>query len=379
MKPLRRKIAFAVCKKVIELMNTPRRELLDDIILKKAFETMPDAKALDVEIVDWRNKAINFLQFDAIVVTSTWDLHLYPDEFKLWLDHCEADGKKRLINDIVILKLGIQKHAYLQLLLKQFNQHPLEMGSVIPTFFVGTDEKQHSNEKLSTLLNRLITANPQMWEGNIVIKPNTSADGDNTFVLTHDEALVKKDPKNYRLFKDGDTLLEEMLKIKKYHGLMIQPFMKAVEKSGEYQLVFFNQQCHHATVKPAGFKNSSPLGRVPIDLKLLPKNMLLFAENIIHFLNSKYPGKIARARVDLFAGEKGPIVCEVEMVEPNTNINRLEKSQQLKAATMFADVILAHMCQVTLTGVNGTLFSQRRKILTAKQPPASMNQLRSKL
>jgi hypothetical protein len=380
MKPSRRKIALAVCKKVLELMNTPRRELLDDIILKKAFETMADAKAIEVEIIDWRNAAINFLNYDAIVVTSTWDLHLYPEEFTLWLDRCEADGKKRLINDSEILKLGIKKHAYLQLLLEHFNQQHLEMGSVIPTIFVGTDEKQNTDEKFSTLLKRLITLNPEVWSGNVVIKPNTSADGDNTFVLTHEEALVKKDPKNYRLFKDADKMFGEMLKIKKYNGLMIQPFMKAVEQYGEYQLVFFNQQCHHATVKPAGFKNSSPLGRIPIDLKALPKNMLVFAENIMKFLNSKYPRRITRARVDLFAGEKGPIVCEVEMVEPNTNINRLEISQQIKAATVFANAILARMDYLTLASAfNPTLFSPKRKLPPSTPPPGSSDMLRSKL
>ena len=204
------------------------------------------------------------------------------------------------------------------------------------------------------------------------MKPNTSANGDNTFVVTQDEKQVEKTPLNYRHFRDMDKLFCEMLKIKKYNGLMIQPFMKAVEKHGEYQLVFFNNKCNHATVKPAGFKNSSPQGRMSVSLESLPKNMLLFAEKIMQFFNEKFPDKITRARVDLFdAGEKGPIVCEVEMVEPNTNINRLEKTEQVKAATSFVNAILLRRKQLLSLNLarNVRLFSSPKIQIEDQQSP----------
>ncbi len=372
MSQARKKIALAVCSKVIEYIHSPLREFLDDLIIKNTFAAFSDAKSIDIEIVDWRNKEINFLQFDTIVVTSTWDLHLYPDEFNQWLNHCEADGKKRLINDIDILKLGIKKHAYLQPLLEEFKPENSAIGSMIPTIFVGVDAKTNSEEKFSAIVQKLIIKNPEIWSGDIVVKPNTSANGDNTFVVTQDEKQVEKTPLNYRHFRDMDKLFCEMLKIKKYNGLMIQPFMKAVEKHGEYQLVFFNNKCNHATVKPAGFKNSSPQGRMSVSLESLPKNMLLFAEKIMQFFNEKFPDKITRARVDLFdAGEKGPIVCEVEMVEPNTNINRLEKTEQVKAATSFVNAILLRRKQLLSLNLarNVRLFSSPKIQIEDQQSP----------
>lgn len=338
-----KKLAIAVCSKILSYMQTERRNSLDDAILKDTFHALPDAKSIEVELVDWKDETVNFRQFDAILVTSTWDLHKASDQFMQWLDYCEGDGKKRLINDIEVLKLGVKKHAYLQLLINKFGQDESSAGCIIPTFFVNVDEKTQTQASFSTLINMLKKMNPNVWSHDIVIKPNTSADGENTFIVTHDEKKAKSNPLNYRLFKEMDTTFEEMKSNEKHNGLMIQPLMQAVEKNGEYQLVFFDNQFSHATVKPAGFKNSSPLGRTPVAPEALPKNMLMFAKNIMTHLAAKFPRKITRARIDLFAGDKGPILCEVELVEPNTNLNRLDKVEQVSAATQFVKKVILQM------------------------------------
>jgi hypothetical protein len=183
-----------------------------------------------------------------------------------------------------------------------------------------------------------------------------------------------------------DVIFKQMKSDKKHNGLMIQPLMSAVEKRGEYQLVFFDNQFSHATVKPAGFKNSSPLGRIPVLPEALPKDMLTFAKNVMNHLNIKFPGKITRARIDLFAGDKGPILCEVELVEPNTNINRLEKAEKARAATQFVKAVILQMNHlemmsrpVLVYGNGTTLFSPAKaddiKSIKGQAAPA----LKSKL
>jgi hypothetical protein len=102
-----KKLAIAVCSKILSYMQTERRHALDDAIIKDVFSALPDTKSMHVELVDWKNETVNFRQFDAILVTSTWDLHKAPDQFIRWLDHCEGDGKKRLINDITNLLLDV--------------------------------------------------------------------------------------------------------------------------------------------------------------------------------------------------------------------------------------------------------------------------------
>jgi hypothetical protein len=104
--------------------------------------------------------------------------------------------------------------------------------------------------------------------------------------------------------------------------------------------VYINNQFSHATVKPKGFKKSACSQRRYLSVGELPPGMLDFGDRIMHFYNKSYPYGITRARFDFFSGEHGPILCEAEMVEPNTNIKRLPAEQQSLVVDNYAAAIV---------------------------------------
>lgn len=338
------KIAIAVKKGLTSPTNAT-----DDWLLKSALES----HGIQVDVIDWQDDAINLTQYDAIVVTSTWNASSFPDEFLAWIDRCD-EGRKRLINSAEILKLSLNKDQYLNLLLEQFGATDSPEGSITPSIFIKPGDKRPSFTEQLTALKE---ADP-VWSHDIVIKPIISADGNNTYIFTDNPILLKKNPKMYRAFSQAEQCIHELLTPKGTRGIIIQPFIPAVEKSGEYQLVFIDEQFSHATVKPRGFKNNDTVTRTTVPIDELPAGMLAFAQNIMSFYFRNYPDSITRTRLDFFAGDKGPILCEAEMVEPNTNIRRLASSEQNLVIEKYTTSIINHTLQLNAMAVLEDIFKK---------------------
>ena len=272
----------------------------------------------NVTIIDWQNKSINLLEYDAIYVSSTWNSHLFPDEFYQWLEKCESDGKRRLINSREILMECFDKKNYFQILVDaHFKLIDSPDGSIIPSVFIDSTERRSFSEIVSTL----------PWRGDVVIKPRISADGNGTYHVTNDLNLISSNIRNRRVsFTEANRIFAELIKNKGCKGVIIQPFLSAVEKQGEYQMVFFNNVYSHTTRKQKGFMNSEGTLREQVNLATIPVSMLDFAKRVLDTLAANF-GKdcsITRARIDMFMGQKGPILCEAELVDPNTNISCLD-------------------------------------------------------
>lgn len=73
--------------------------------LKEALEV----RGHRAEIISWQDLTIDLLGFDAIFVSSTWDGCADPPAFSAWLDRCERDGRRRLINSRALLDAGFTK------------------------------------------------------------------------------------------------------------------------------------------------------------------------------------------------------------------------------------------------------------------------------
>ena len=312
------KIAIAAYKNAIN-----QNAWYDDLLLKSALENNNVA----VDIVDWQEKSINFLEYSAIVVNTTWNAHHYPSEFQRWLLFCESDGIKRLINDKEILFFGFKKNNYLELFLKKFgsvnwwraqsssfktrSSEPLNnsnfpyrqkssafmpeifnslSGSVIPSLFIDASELHHNEKLLIEKIQQLKKDNADIFSRNIVIKPFVSADGENTHCFG-----VK-----HRPFKDIWTLFKNIIK-QPDNGLIIQPYIDSVDIHGEYQLVFFANNFSHATLKPPGFKKKALYEKKVLDGGQLPVNMLVFSRAILNFIKTQFPdSSITRTRIDFF-------------------------------------------------------------------------------
>lgn len=327
------KIALAsYCDKVRE--NTRH----DDKILKLALERLGN----EVEVIDWQAKSIMDLHsYQAIVINTTWNLHKHPKEFDQWLRNCESDGKKRLINDQEILRLGIRKDHYFVSLIEEFGSVDSPKGSIIPSVFITKEDVEYRNKSFMEILSILIQENQQIWSEDIVIKPITSAGGENTYRFTDNIELLKKDCEKHQSFIDANKFFLRILRVDNNNGAIIQPFINAVETSGEYQLIFIDSKYSHAIIKSKGFRNTNSSLKRYINKNDLPEGMLNFAERIINFFASHYAESIVtRARIDLFYGKKGPILCEVELIEPNINIECLPKYLGIGVTKKYAKAII---------------------------------------
>lgn len=309
---------------------TNQNEKTDDWLLKAELER----RGIEVDLVDWRDPAVNWTQYDSIFVSSTWNMPAHADEVKSWIDTCES-GKKRLINDAELIKFSLNKEQYLTFLQEQFKDQDSSKGCITPSEFIHAKDRLSFSEKISSL-----TQKNALWAGDIVMKPIISADGMGTYRLTNEQNLLKNKGKNYRSFAEAESVMTPLLNDVKSQGVIIQPYIPSVENSGEYQLVYLGGEFSHATVKPPGFKNNNTGGRIFIAPDKLPSEMLNFANRLINVYEEKYPDGITRARFDFFAGDNGPILCEAEMIEPNTNIRRLDSAQQKKVIEKYADVLV---------------------------------------
>lgn len=332
---IRMKIAIAVQEHLVE-----QNSRSDDGLLEQALK----ARGVQVDRINWRDASVDLQQYDAILVTSTWNVHRFTDEFLAWIERCEQ-GRARLINSAQVLKFGINKDQYLHFLLNKFASDDSSAGSITPSVFIKPDEETSS---FSSLRQALQEQASETWSGDMIIKPIVSADGEGTYRLTDNKELLEHKSASYRSFDEADLCMRTLLNKKGSRGVIIQPFIPAVERSGEYQLVFIDGTFTHATVKPRGFKNSATAERRALAAEELPPAMLDFAKQVIDHLSETYPEEITRIRLDFFAGDKGPILCEAELVEPNTNIRRLSNEQQVVVLNQYVNAIISRTQQLNV-------------------------------
>jgi hypothetical protein len=288
-----------------------------------------------VSIVSWEDRAIDFIRFDAVFVSSTWNGCLFPLKYVEWLRALEEDGKRRAINGLTVLLDNFQKYRYLPILAEQIDRHgPMQpRGRVVPSrFYIDGPSPFGSIESLGGrtldhVLADLDRADP--WRGsNIVIKPAISADGLDTFVYNRLGTRIPLDADKRSRFEIREpqaarACFARIAADRKRGGAIVQPYIRGVEL-GEYSLTFFNDRCHCAVRKPGLFKGDGMSRRSFVPPDRLPDSVMGFARFVVTTAMSIYGhGEITRSRVDLFVEDDVPVLCELECVDPNTNIRVL--------------------------------------------------------
>lgn len=230
--------------------------------------------------VSWREKEVDWNQFQAVIIRSTWDYQEDAQAFMKVLADIE-NSKAVLLNSLAIAKWNINKN-YLREVEKK--------GAVIvPTRWL---EKFNFN-MLEEYFYRFKT-------DQLVIKPTISANSDNTFWLK------KLD------YKTQKVLLESSLKGRQ---LMVQPFINAIVEEGEYSLFYFAGSYSHCilkTPKTGDFRVQEEHGGLLQSIS--PSKELLTAANIAL---QTIPEKVLYARVDLVEHEGVFKIMEIELIEPS--------------------------------------------------------------
>jgi glutathione synthase/RimK-type ligase-like ATP-grasp enzyme len=244
---------------------------------KLAFEPLREL-GWEVTSVSWRRQALDWSQFEAVIIRTTWDYHLEPDAFLEVLEGIAASGA-RLANPLPLVRWNARK-TYLRDL--AFRGLP-----VVPTVW-GTSP---DSADVAGLFDEL-------GSGEIVIKPVISASAKDTF----------------RLRRDSDAF--EIGAVFSSREYMAQPFVASIVDEGEQSLFYFGGEYSHAvrkTPKQEDFRVQEEHGGliVPVDP---PAGLIELGRRCLGALD--YP--TLYARVDLVRLASGDYaLMELELIEPS--------------------------------------------------------------
>lgn len=239
----------------------------------------------DAEEISWRNENVNWNNYAAVIVRSTWD---YQNDFEKFLSVLEniSNSSAHLENDLELMKWNMNKKYLFDMETKGVR--------IIDTIW-------ETNFNSNNTYNYFDKLNSE----EIIIKPNISANADNTFRLSK-EKLIENMEKLEQIFSQRE--------------FMVQPFMKNIIDEGEYSLFFFNGEFSHCVLKKPKENDFRVQEEHGGKFRIVVRNQqqILIAESIINKL-STIP---LYARADLVRNAQNEFVLmELELIEPSLYLN----------------------------------------------------------
>lgn len=244
-----------------------------------------------VDEISWREKNVNWSEYEVVIIRSTWDYQDDPDAFIETLRNISK--QTRLENSLEIVKWNIAKTYLID----------LEIGDVeiVPTLW---------GENLTK--GNLLPAFERLNVNEIIIKPVISANADFTYRLNK-AALLKQEDQLVKTFQN-----------KSY---MIQPFMYNIISEGEYSLFYFAGKYSHCIIKKPkqyDFRVQEEHGGVLKPVHPDPA-ILEAGENVIRAIKEN----LLYARVDFIRSEMNNFaLMELELIEPSLYFNMDSESPQ---------------------------------------------------
>lgn len=216
------------------------------------------------------------LSGDPVVLRSTWDYHRVPTMFTAWLA-AMADSGRPLLNPADVVRDNIDK-IYLQRL--------AAAGVAIPaTRWVDRPD--------AATLTAILAE--QGW-ASAVLKPRIAATAYGTFQIGAD-----------RLPSEDD------LAPARSSGALVQEFIPEIS-AGEVSMVYAGGLFSHAVIRRASagdFRVQSDFGGV-VEAATPSDAVLAFGSAVI----AQVPSSCAYARVDVVESARGPLLMELELIEP---------------------------------------------------------------
>src|SRR5690625_3578975 len=184
-------------------------ECYDHLLYKPLAE-----RGWSAETISWRNRQIDWNQFEAVIIRSPWDYQQEPEAFFEVLQ--EIDRSSALLeNKLELVEWNINK-TYL----RDLGEQGIE---IVPSLWEDTFDKQHWDsffERLST--------------DEIIIKPTISAGAENTFRLEK---------------TDRESHAAQLASVFSNRPFIVQPFMPNIVGEGEFSLFYFADTYSHTVLK----------------------------------------------------------------------------------------------------------------------------------
>ncbi|MDX6197845.1 MAG: hypothetical protein QOJ79_996 [Actinomycetota bacterium] len=210
---------------------------------------------------------LDWSSYDLVVVRSTWDYIARREEFLAW-----AGAVPRLANPVSVLRWNTDKR-YLERL--------AAVGvPVVPTTYV-TDHFEPPS-------------------GQYVVKPTVSAAAMDTAKYGPADEVVAREHVS-RLLAAG-------------REVMVQPYLASVETERETSLLYLGGAFSHGAHKGRVLTGVGALS--PNDWDLGPRNPSATERALAEQVLAAVDEPLLYARVDVLAGEDGPLLLELELTEP---------------------------------------------------------------
>ncbi|MCI0662792.1 MAG: hypothetical protein L0220_17125 [Acidobacteria bacterium] len=263
-----KKIAFATCEKYPDLTEDDR--LMIEPLRRRGIEVNP---------LIWDSGLASTRNSDSVVIRSCWDYHLKPMQFIRWVRQMEEQGSA-LWNPARAVEWNLNK-IYLRDLTRQ--------GVAAPdTVWL----EQGAQADLQTVLEE------RSWR-MAVVKPLISATAFRTWVTSPETA-----GKEQNAF--AEVLSES--------GAMVQQFVKEVQTSGEWSLIFFGGKYSHAVLKKpkvGDFRVQEEYGGESKSVTATA-SLVEQARRIVELI----PDRLLFARVDAVEVNGALRLMELELIEP---------------------------------------------------------------
>lgn len=253
--------------------------LEEDRILSDAF----DSRGFDVSRVDWADANIDWRGFDAVVIRQTWDYFDRLGEFLAWLDR--VDSLTRVVNPAAVVRWNCDKRYLVDLAAAGVPTVPtVVIESVI--------DRRARAPGLAALMDR-------HGYDEAVIKPAVSGAGRETYRIKRAEA---------------DRHEATWQRLVSTESMLLQPFMPTIVEHGEVSLIVIDNEVTHAVRKIAAageFRVQDDHGGT-VHPHAPSRGQTAAAQTAL----AAVPGPVSYARVDLVKAETGPLVMELELIEP---------------------------------------------------------------
>ena len=303
---------------------TPALALDEDLpIIAAALERL----GVDSTVAVWDDPAVDWAAFDLAVVRSTWDYAPRRAEFLAWAER--TAGVTQLLNPPAVLAWSTDKRYLLD----------LESAGVptVPTQWLNPHEPVTLRVRGGPDPHQPEDFMVRGGDGAVVVKPVVGAGsvGAGRFDGTA-EGRARAAEHAAKLLGDGQAV-------------MVQPYLEAIDHSGETAIVYIDGEPSHAVTKAAILR---PDGAEFIEGGLyaeedMEASTATAAERAV--ADATVAAAVDRlaltapllyARVDLVPGPDGnPVVLELELAEPSLFLGYADGA----AADRFADAIVRRL------------------------------------
>ena len=249
-----------------------------------------DEAGLDYEVVSWDDPKAKWNKYSTVVLRASWDYFNRVDEFRDVLDHISSVST--LFNPLEAVEWNIDKRY-----LKELSKAGLP---TVTTTFV-------SHLSPPTELGNALALVSRWGSAEVMVKPTVSAGSNDTFRLdaTDGSAITKA----VQAIVDSDRVA------------IVQPFLAGVDSYGERGCVYFSGEFDHAfsrkvMLAPGGQDAavlSAPETVGPAELSAEER---IIADRANSWLTDRF-GSLLYSRIDIFPSPDGPLIGEVELIEPS--------------------------------------------------------------